>query len=361
MRTVVLGGYGFFGEAVARRLARRGFDLVIAGRSLEAAGRLASDLGARSARLDVDDPGFAHALAGLAPALVVHAAGPYRPGRHEVPRAAIEAGAHYVDLADNREFVCGIAALDARARAKGVLVASGASSVPALSAAVVDSFLPGFARLERIDLGIASSSRLPGLGTVRSVLACAGRPIPRWRDGRAGTAVGWASLRRHRFAHESLVRWLCDCDVPDLEIFPRRYEGVRDVAFGAGTGSALAQFGLRALAALSRAGLVRDPVAWARPLHGAGDRLRRFGDGHSAMFVTVEGIDARGARRTRRWELHAHADHGPQLPALAAVVVADKLRAGTLAARGAMPCVGLFTLAEWLAETQGLDVACYTD
>jgi hypothetical protein len=44
-----------------------------------------------------------------------------------------------VDLADGRDFVCGIDVLDPQAKAAGVLLLSGASSVPALSSAVVDA------------------------------------------------------------------------------------------------------------------------------------------------------------------------------------------------------------------------------
>ena len=43
-------------------------------------------------------------------------------------------------------FVAGIAALDAEARNAGVLVVSGASTVPAVSAAVVDAFRAGICR-----------------------------------------------------------------------------------------------------------------------------------------------------------------------------------------------------------------------
>ena len=46
--------------------------------------------------------------------------------------ACIAAGAHYLDLADARDFVARIGTLDAAARAAGVAIISGASSVPAL-------------------------------------------------------------------------------------------------------------------------------------------------------------------------------------------------------------------------------------
>ena len=41
---------------------------------------------------------------------------------------------------------------------------------------------------------------------------------------------------------------------------------------------------------------------------------------------------------------------------MAAVALVRKLAAGTLAARGAMPCIGLFSRAEYLAELEGMRI-----
>jgi hypothetical protein len=81
-----------------------------------------------------------------------------------VAHAAIEVRCHYIDLADGRQFVAGISSLNAQALAAGVSVISGASSVPALSSAVVDRYLPRFARLDAIRMGISSGARAPGQG-----------------------------------------------------------------------------------------------------------------------------------------------------------------------------------------------------
>ena len=42
--------------------------------------------------------------------------------------------------------------------------------------------------------------------------------MPAWRDGRASTASGWQGLRRVTFDPPVGSRWICDCDVPDLDI-----------------------------------------------------------------------------------------------------------------------------------------------
>jgi len=116
---------------------------------------------------DANDPGLAARLRELAVNTLIHTAGPFQAQKYTVAKAAIEAGCHYIDLADAREFVSGIESLDSAARERGVTVVSGASSVPALSSAVIDRYLPRFKRLDSIEFGISSGGRAPGLATVR--------------------------------------------------------------------------------------------------------------------------------------------------------------------------------------------------
>ena len=51
---------------------------------------------------------------------------------------------------------------------------------------------------------------------------------------------------------------------------------------------------------------------------------------------------------------------GPYIPATASVLLAKRLLDGSLQTRGAMPCVGLFTLDEFLAEVGDLDITAGT-
>src|SRR5205085_7961327 len=118
VRVVVLGGRGEFGARVMRLLGD-GFTVLAPAR----------------AELDVTAADFAARLAALEPGVVVHCAGPFQSRDNAVASAALACNAHYVDLADARDFVVGIGALDREARARDRLVVSGASSVPGLSSA----------------------------------------------------------------------------------------------------------------------------------------------------------------------------------------------------------------------------------
>src|SRR5690606_11555654 len=157
-----LGGYGNFGRRIVEALASEpGCRVFVCGRNIELATRLARQRGgsAEPLSLDCHAPGFSAELRRIGATLVIHAAGPFQRQSYAVPEACIVAGAHYIDLADGREFVCGIGSLDEKARANSVLVVSGASSLPALSSAAIDELKTRFSTIDSIDHGITSGAK----------------------------------------------------------------------------------------------------------------------------------------------------------------------------------------------------------
>lgn len=355
---VVLGGYGNFGTVIVRRLrAIAGMRVWVAGRDLAKARELAKSCGAEALQLDMNSPDLAEQLRGLGAHMLISTAGPFQNQDYRVAQAAIAAGLHYADLADAREFVCAIGELDEAARTAGVLVCSGASSVPALAAGVIDELLPRFSRLDEIWHGISSSEKTPGVSTLAAVLNYCGKPFQQWRDGSWQKVHGWQDLSPHDFAAPLGKRWVGNCDIPDLQLFPTRYPGVRSVRFSAGVGLRVTQFGTWLLSWLVRGGLLRSGVPLAGFLRRGAVALEPFGDGLSGMFVRLRGLDQEGQAQTLCWELQALNNDGPNIPCMAAVALARKLAVGTLAVRGAMPCLGLLTLAEYLAELDGLAIS----
>ena len=353
LSVMVIGAYGNFGSIISRRLAReQKIKLVLAGRSVDQVAALAEELGARSWQGDALGPAFAAALRTFDVDLVIHTAGPFQGQDHHVARACIEAGAHYCDLSDAREFVAGITQLNDAASARGVAILSGCSSVPTLSSAVIDAFIArvgdGF-RVETLHYGITSSAKMPGLSTVKGVLSYAGRPIPQWRDGQSVEVAGWQGLYPVKIKGINGWRLVADVDVPDMALFPERY-GARDVCFKAGPGLALGTLANYLLARLVRSGLVTDTDRAARWLHRLGQRFEKFGNGKSAFYMELTGLAADGRSLTYRWELLATHDKGPQIPCCAAIALARKMAAGYRPTPGARICVGELNLQEYLDE-----------
>jgi hypothetical protein len=363
-RVLVLGGHGLFGRHLVERLAAdEGLEVVVAGRSLQRSEALCDRLAAtararlRAVALDIDAPSFEQEMGALAPQAVVHTAGPFTGTDYRVARACIAVRAHGIDLADDRRFVAGIAALDADARAAGVLVASGASSVPALSAAVVDQFARGLTRVDHIRIGISPGHRSGrGLATVRSVLARCGTPIVH-ADG--AHEITWGNLQRHTFGAPVGVRLLSPLEVPDLDLLPRRYPGQPAVRFGAGLELWPMHLALLAMAVVRRVLGVPDWAGLARPLHRIAAWSDTLGSDAGAMHVQVDGVCADGRAVRRGWELIATHGHGPHVPTLAASALLRRLRGDAPPPVGAMPCVGLLDLADIAGEARGLRVSMH--
>ena len=151
-------------------------------------------------------------------------------------------------------------------------------------------------------------------------------------------------------------RWVGLCDVPDLALFPQRYSGVQRVTFRAGLELRRLHFGTWLLAWLVRFGVIKNLARHARRLRRISEWLLLAGTDEGGMVVTLQGFDERAKPMRARWSLHAAAGHGPQIPAMPAVVLARKKADGLLKVRGAMPCMGLFDLDEALAALSGYDI-----
>ena len=365
-RILIVGGYGAFGARAARRLAREpGYEIVIAGRSKVAASAFADEL-ARTAAAKVShailDAVTARAedIRALSPTVVINASGPFQAQSYGLARACIGAACHYVDLADARAFVTGIAQLDREARAAGVSVISGASSVPGLSSAVVHAFAGEFAALDAVEIGISPGNSFdPGLATTASILSQAGKPYAVLTDGRKQIAYGWQGLHRRRFAKLG-PRWMSNVEVPDLDLLPAQYPSLKTARFYAGVEVGLFHLGLWSLSWLVRAGLVRDLSPLAAPLLKAKRTLRFLGSDAGGMFVILRGRDSSDERRELTWTMIARSGHGPYVPAIASVILAKRLIAGTGPAPGARPCFALFAPAEFAAEIADLDISSTT-
>jgi saccharopine dehydrogenase-like NADP-dependent oxidoreductase len=361
MHTVlVLGGYGFFGERISEALASdSSVRLLVAGRNVGKAAAVAARLKLpldQAITLEANDAGLAARLRELRVNTLIHAAGPFQTQRYTVATAAIEAGCHYIDLADGREYVTGIESLDAPARERGVTVVSGASTVPALSSAVIDRYLPQFVRLDCIEIGISSGARAPGLATVKSVFSYGGKPIREWRGGRWRTTYGWLDLRRHRFPAPLGPRFVSSCEIPDLTLFPKRYPTAKTVAFHAGFGGDLGHLVVWSLAGLVRIHILRSLVPFAAPLNRMSRWLEPFVSDQGGMFVSLVGEGTEGKLLNINWNLLARQNHGPHIPCGAAIALARKLAVGVALPTGAMPCVGLLTVKEFLAPLRSLDI-----
>ncbi len=349
MRVVVVGGAGNFGARIVRAL--RGdptIELVVAGR------RKVSVPGAeevRSVLIDIDGAGLAQSIKDLSPGLIIHCVGPFQGQDYRVANAALAAGAHYLDLADGRRFIADFAAaVNEQSVRVGRVAISGASTLPALSSAVVEELREGMSSLDSIEVTIAPGQRAPrGKATLEAVFSYLGRPFQVWRKGRWRRAWGWMELEEIRL--DVGGRLAAACDVPDLELFPARYPGIQTVHFSAGLEFGVQHLTLWGLAALRRIGLPFPVSRWAVSLNRLAGMFDAAAGEKGGMRVSVVGNRRDGGGRVRRtWQLTAPAMDGPEIPCMAAILLARRLARGEVFQSGAFPCMGFLTLSEFAPE-----------
>ncbi len=361
MHTIlVLGGYGFFGSRISQALAaNEGIRLLIGGRNIAQAQSAVSKLELSSSQaiaIDAHAANLSERLVELKVNTLIHTAGPFQNQDYSVALAAISAGVNYIDLADGRDFVAGIEQLDSLARERGVFVTSGASSLPALSSAVVDRYLLRFKRLETIRHGIGSGARAPGLATMQGVFGYCGKPYTRLQAGHWQTVYGWLDLQHYHFPKPVGARFLGSCDVPDLVLFPRRYQDVQTVTFHAGFASASAHLFVWGASQCVRLGIIPSLSSFVTPLHWISQWLEPFISDKGAMFVAMEGVGIDDQPLKLEWHLVAAQNHGPYIPCGAAIALATKLARGDQLPSGAMPCMGILTVEDYLAALHGFDI-----
>jgi saccharopine dehydrogenase-like NADP-dependent oxidoreductase len=347
-RTVlVVGATGAFGERFAEGLIRSGIGVIGAARNTARLDAAARRLGRGFAvepldRSSIDAAGL-QGLRARWPGLfaVADASGPFQTSDYALPRAAIGAGLHYVDLADARAFVGGSRVLDEEARAANVAVLAGASSTPALSHAVLDGLVAGSRKVIGIEVSIAPGNRAPrGPSTVHAVLSTVGKPIRVFRGCRWVEEVGWGLNKTIELPGVGNRR-VALCETPDLDLLVERYNPTADAILRAGLELRVLHQGVAALGLLVRLGLLKSLAGLVRPLRLLAELLKPFGTDRGGMRVDVLLENDAGQLLRRVWTLAADAGDGLYVPTLPALAALKMLATGSLEWRGAGPCAGV--------------------
>lgn len=366
---LILGGYGNFGKRIAAALVAKGISVVIAGRSQDKAAALAQQLGplASAASFDVY-VGLAQQLAILKPKITINICGPFQNSDYRVAEACIAHGVHYIDLADGRAFASGINALNTKAKQAGVTVVSGASTVPGLSSAVLEHYKHEFAQIESLKFGISPGQQAErGLATTKGIMSYVGKPLKPFPSIRA-KMYGWQDIYRQDYPQLG-KRWMANCDIPDFDLLPKAY-GIKRIQFSAGLELSIMHLGLWGISWLVRLGVPLNLPKLAGPLLAISDWFNGLGSPDGGMHVIMTGTKAddgapvMGEKQpdqawTRKWFIIAKDGHGPHIPTIPAILLAERLAKGHAMKAGAYPCVGLVSLKDYLKELEAFSITTY--
>ncbi len=361
-KILILGGYGNFGSRIAVALAKSGLPIMIAGRNKQKAKKLADeikknypDVSVETAIFDINKA-LAEPLEKYAPKIVINTCGPFQFSDYAVPESCIEHNIHYIDLADGREFVTGITSLNDKAKAAGILLVSGASTVPGLSSAVLEQYKDEFSQIDSLRYGISPGQKANrGLATTKAIMSYVGKllkPFPGHEKN-----YGWQNIYRQRYPVLG-KRWMANCEVPDLDLLPARY-GIKSIRFSAGMELSFMHIGIWIMSWMVRLGLPLDLTNKASFLLNVSNWFDYFGSPDGGMHMIIKGKGKNGKVKEIKWFIIAKDGDGPQIPPIPAIVLAKKLSAGKLLDTGAKPCVGLVSLNEYLNELKEFNISTY--
>jgi hypothetical protein len=360
-RVLIIGGYGNFGSFISKTLAKETYlQVVIAGRSSQKAQAFIKTIEAINpieiAEMDISNNAFSRELDLIRPNIVIHTSGPFQSQSYVVAEACINAGIHYIDLADGRDFVSDIVKLDAIAKQKSVLAISGASSVPCLTSALVDYYQPQFKTIEYLDYGITTAQRTArGLATTAAILGYTGKSFKTLIDGLPKKVFGWQGIKARKYKQLGW-RLLGYCDVPDLAIFPQRYPTIKTIRFYAGLEIPLIHLTLWGLSWLVRAGIVQNLEKYAPLLLKLSHLFDWLGSSKSAFHMKLSGKDDQELNKKVSFELTAKSGDGPYIPCMPAILITKKLALEEITERGAYPCVGFISRDQYLCALKRLDI-----
>ncbi len=158
MNILVLGGTGFFGRMVARRLRERapGHRVAIAGRDLERTRRVASRIadGVEAvAAAWTDHDALRESMRGYD--LVLNLAAPYTATLEPALSAAIDAGVNYCDILGEGLMAEAALRMDARAHAAGVTACFGMGHFPGLTNLLAKHAIQQLDEPRAVDVGVA--------------------------------------------------------------------------------------------------------------------------------------------------------------------------------------------------------------
>jgi short subunit dehydrogenase-like uncharacterized protein len=196
---LLYGSTGFVGSAVARLAVQRGLRPVIAGRDAAKIDALAAELGVERRVFSLDDaPAIDAALKGVSVAL--HCAGPYIYTSKQMADACLRMGAAYLDITGEIPVYEALAARDAEARERGVMLMPGVGFdvVPTDCLAVyLKGRLPTATRLTLAFRAEGPAGLPPGTANTAIEMIPYGDKVR--RNGRMGTPERGAKTRQIDF------------------------------------------------------------------------------------------------------------------------------------------------------------------
>jgi short subunit dehydrogenase-like uncharacterized protein len=269
---LIYGASGYVGEAAARLAVAQGLKPVLGGRNAAALERLGRELGLKCRPCALDDAAaLQHALRDMP--VVLHCAGPYKFTSRAMADACLRGGVHYLDITGEIPVFEALAARDAEAKARGVMLlpAVGFDVVPTDCLAVhLARRLPQATKLELAFQSIGPAGLPPGTQrTMIELLPFGDRVrrggklvVPERGEKLRQVDFGQGPVEAVRFTWGDVFTAFHSTGIPDIEVFVALPPAMRRQM--ALTKALRPLFSLAPMRALAQRGVKPGPSAQAR-------------------------------------------------------------------------------------------------
>jgi len=334
MRFIVLGGAGDMGNEAVRALATHsGVDeVMVADLNLKAAQALAQELGGpvRASSLDVlDHKGLVDAIRGYDVALGF--VGPFVYFERRQAEAAIEAGVHYVSIADDYEAARDALSLDEAAKRAKVTVITGLGNCPGLTNLLAKKGAQSMDRPRRVNISwFGGADDAGGYANYRHAVHIFCGKVPSFEHGQEVLVQSGAGREMVEFPPPCGRLPVYYTGHAEPVTIPRNIAGLEEVTL---KGGIWPRWLSRAGISLVRLGLMRGDRSqkfWADFFYRALPRLPKGKCTVSGYRVDVWG--EKGGREAHSW--YAGVDRMKRITSIPTAVGAVMLARGEIEQRG---------------------------
>lgn len=364
-KVLILGATGNFGRRIAKGLVEKNIAIIISGRREEPLLALKKQLSKVTVHTCIDILCFdfkkrlSQELLRLRPLIVINASGPFQMADFTTAINCILLGVNYIDLADAREYVNDFSILEEQAVKNNCIAITGASTLPCLSAAVLNYYKDEFKTIDSLIYGITLGQKTErGLAAFKSVLSYVGYRLQDFH-GIPKKMYGWQSLYRQTYPILG-KRWMANCDVPDLDLLPSFFP-IKSIRVSAGIESNVAHLGLWVLSWLVRLKFPIKLQKHAESLLKLSHYFDSFGSDEGGMHMLMSGVDHKGNHKSIKWFMISKNGEGLHVPTIPAILLAKRILEEEISETGAIPCTQLISLESYLAELKKFDIHIYSE
>ena len=199
-KVVVYGGAGYFGgEVVQDLLEHTNAQITVASRNPRS---MPPERAAGRVRFYISDCRDRDSVSQVIhdATVVINCIGPFQGQGLDLLRACIEKRVHYIDVADDRDFVERVHRLRPEIERAGIMAFIGCSVVPGISGLLTERCAQELGQVDAVRVCITPGTRhTRGPGSFECLLSTVGKLFSIPHDGTKRTVIGWSEPERVKF------------------------------------------------------------------------------------------------------------------------------------------------------------------